>query len=284
MDERYWLVTTEHLVDRLWFKDELDFAEGMNALAVSSFRCGVVVFAFNLMSNHSHSVVGGERVRVERYINSFKRLHSRYMTLKYGGWELLRENGVDIRELSLHDESFERAIAYVQMNPVAANITLNPEGYPWGTGNCFFNISTPAGRKASEFSGRELARILHFRETIPDDYIIDSRGFIDPRSYVRVDVVESVFRTPKRMNYYLSSSSKAKFMKEVPSFEDQVVSMAAKSLCVSLFRKGSMGELIREQASELLKQLRYRFSADPKQLARVTGLQYPEVCAMLDSV
>lgn len=60
------------------------------------------------MSNHVHFVLEGteEDARCVR--------------------EFLRGNGVDIRLLELEGESLERAIAYVQMNCVAANICMHP--------------------------------------------------------------------------------------------------------------------------------------------------------------
>ena len=33
----FWLVTTEHLEDRIWFRDEDDFKIGMNYVAVHSY-------------------------------------------------------------------------------------------------------------------------------------------------------------------------------------------------------------------------------------------------------
>ena len=53
----YWLVTTEHLKEGVWFRDEEDYKVGMNYVAVLSFILGVTVLSFSLMSNHVHFVL-----------------------------------------------------------------------------------------------------------------------------------------------------------------------------------------------------------------------------------
>ena len=114
-------------------------------------------------------------------------------------------------------------------------------------------------------------------------------GYILPSSYVRKDLVERVFGTPRRLNYFLQSSSKAKVRLEtgeqsLPTFKDQLLIAALPDLCWSLFRKQHVKELSDDQMAELMRQLRYRFAANVNQLARVTELTYEETAAYLDRV
>ena len=53
---KHWLITTKHLEDRLLFRDLEDFIVGMNYMAVLSYKFGVIILAFILMSNHIHCV------------------------------------------------------------------------------------------------------------------------------------------------------------------------------------------------------------------------------------
>ena len=283
MDKAFYLVTTEHLVDRLWFKDKEDFKVGMNYVAVLTVLLKVDVIAFVLMSNHVHFVLYCNRAQAEAFIREFKRKYSQYYNAKYHSRELLRSNSIDIREVFIGDESFERAVAYVQMNPVGANICIDPSGYPWGTGELFFRNTTLPENRIGGLSVNARRNFLHSRETLPNDYRIDPRGFIAPASYVQIAFVESIFRTPKRMNYFLRSSSKAKRLNEAPAFDDQLILTGMQSLCMSLFQKKQFMELNDHQQAEVLKQVRYRFSADPNQIARISGLSYNEVCERLES-
>ena len=283
----YYLVTTEHLKKGLWFRDNEDFKVGMNHTAVSSFVCGVLVLAFVLMSNHVHFVLYGTLDEVRQFIDDFKQECSRFLARKYGCKELLRNNRVDIQRISPDDESFERAVAYTLMNPPAANICLYPTGYCWGTGGTFFNSRPVKGIKLGSLSKRKIARLLHTKRTLPDDWIIGEDGYILPESYVPVHLVESIFKTPKRMDFFFRNSSKAKLKgefkgSELPSFRDQVLYAAIPDLCQSLFGRNNISELDENQKAALVRQLRRRFSADVRQIARVTSLEPDDVARKLD--
>ena len=283
MEKAFYLVTTEHLADRLWFKDKEDFKAGMNYVAVLAALLNVDIIAFVLMSNHVHFVLSCDGTRAEAFIREFKRRYSQYCNAKYHSREFLRSNGIDIREVSVGDESFERAVAYVQMNPVGANICIDPSGYPWGTGELFFRNNPLPETRIGSLSVNARRSFLHSRDALPEDYRIDPRGYVSPASYVQVSFVESVFRTPKRMNYFLNSSSKAKRLNEAPAFNDQLIQSAVQSLCISLFQRKGFADLNDAQQTEVLRQIRYRFSADPNQIARISGLSYNEVCERLES-
>ena len=125
-----YLVSTDHLEDQIWFRDDADFKVGMNYVALIAAMMGIRILAFVLMSNHVHFVLEGTREEALAFITEFKRRYSKYVQRKYGIRELLRSNGVDIRPVGLEEESLERAIAYVQMNCVAANICVHPLQYP----------------------------------------------------------------------------------------------------------------------------------------------------------
>ena len=139
-----YLLTTDHLEETIWFRDDEDFMTAMNYMAIQAACCPeVIVLAFILMSNHVHIILKGERKDVEAFFAGFKQRYAMYMRKKYGVKEFLRYVEVDIRSLPLTDEAPEKAIAYVQMNCVAANICSHPGQYPWGTGSAFFNQDRP---------------------------------------------------------------------------------------------------------------------------------------------
>ena len=282
----FFLISTDHLSEHLWFKDSEDYKAGMNLVAISALITGIHVIAFILMSNHVHFVVEGSEADAIRFIKDFKARYSMYYSHKYGKAEILRRNGVDIQSVPMSGESLERAIAYVQMNSVAANICMSADAYPWGTGRSFFSYQPEKGRKLSSLSVRERRTLIHSKAELPDNYILLDDGFISPASFVNIRFVESLFRTPKRMAYFLQSSSKARKVlsgENHASFKDQSIVQASSDLCRSLFRKKELKELEDSQLAEIVRQLKYRFSADATQLARVCNLTYEEVASILDS-
>ena len=285
----FWLISTAHLEDRLLFKDSEDFKVGMNYVAVQACKAGINVLAFILMSNHAHFVVEGDCERAKSFVNGFKGEYSRFLWKKYGFREHLRENAVDIRPLPTDSDALEKAIAYVQMNCVAANICIHPTEYPWGTGSTFFSQTGPSGKPIKNISARARARLLHTKAALPESWIIRDGGVIAPESFVTKDFVESIFRTPRRMNFFLQNSSKAKQRLEMgetclPAFTDQTILAALPDLCKSLFQKPDIKALNEDQLVELLRQLRFRFSSNVNQLARVTGLTYERAAELLDQI
>ena len=287
---KIWLISTDHLEEDLWFRDEEDFKVGMNFVAIQAACCPeVVVLAFILMSNHVHFVLWGTREEVELFIRQFKHRYSIYYSNRWGIKKILRLNGMDIKEIPYDDEAPERAVAYVQMNCVAANICSHPSQYPYGTGNVFFNQKGGGGTRLCDLSARARERLLHTNcETLPPDWRLGPDGYILPQEYVDARSVEARFRSPQRMNYFLTTSSKARKRLEskehLPAFRDQIILAALPDLCRSLFGKESFGTLSPGEQTEFMRQIRFRFSADVNQIARVCGLSYAEAARLIDGV
>ena len=288
--KKYYLVTTEHLEEGLWFRDESDFIAGMNFVAIQALASKVTVLAFILMSNHVHFVLYGRWEDVKAFIDGLKCRYSKYLHNKYGTFEFLRRNKVKIEEVSSLNEGLEKAVAYTQMNSVAANICLQPTQYQWGTGPLFFSASKRSRTRLGALSKRARIRLFHCCDVdLPSEWLVGEGGYILPESYVDVLFVESLYRTPKRMNWFLVNSSKAKKRLDSsednnPAFGDQVVLAALQDLVRSLFRKQRFADLSLSEKTESLRQIRFRFSANVHQISRVTGLSYEEAARMLDSV
>ena len=283
-----WLVTTDHLKDGVWFREEEDFKVGMNYVAVIAAGSPVYILAFILMSNHVHFLFLGSREEAEAFIDEFKRRYSNYVRIKYGTAKFLKKNGVDIQLIPFDGESAERALAYIQMNCVAANICLHATQYPWGTGNLFFNATPPSGTRVDTLSDRERMRLTRSKTRLPGHWLIGNEGYILPSSYVRTDYVERLFRNPKRMDYFLKNSSKARLRlqsgeESQPSFKDQTLLSVLPELCFKLFGVSSFRELGDSQKTVILRQLRFRFSSNTHQLARVVGISYEEAARLMDS-
>lgn len=287
--KKLWLVTTNHLEDGLWFRDDEDFKVGMTHVAIGAQGGVVIVLAFILMSNHVHFVLYGTRKEVEDFMVALKQRYSLYLSKKYGERDFLRRNHVDYKLIPSDDEALEWAIAYVQMNCVAANICSHPSQYPWGTGNVFFNASKAMGRSIGSMSGRECKRLLHTSsKNLPEEWVVSDDGYILPENYVAVKTVESCYRHAKRMNYFLRNSSKARRRMDtaddkLPSFRDQTILAALPDLCQSMFGKEAFGVLTPSEQIEFVHQVRFRFSANVNQVARVCGISYEQAARLMDS-
>ncbi|MBR6346485.1 MAG: hypothetical protein IKR69_03760 [Bacteroidales bacterium] len=282
----FYLVSTDHFEDRIWFKDDADFSTGMNYVALAANATGVCVIAFVLMSNHVHFVLSGDIAVVDRFVNMFKKLYGMYVRVRFKIENFLRRNDADIKPVDVFDEGLKRAIAYVQMNPVAAKICLHPTQYPWGSGNCFFQKFKPEGTKCSNMSFRTRRTLLRSRLAVKDDWLIGSGGYILPSSYVAVKFVEDLFRTPTSMDYFLRNSSKARAALEKSGssayFRDQTLIAAIPDYCAAVFQKESLKELNQNEKTRLVREFKRRFNSDIYQLARVLGLTPEEIAHFLE--
>ena len=284
---KYYFLSSSHLEDRIWFRDDADYKVGMNYVALAAAHCDVYVVVFVLMSNHVHFLLAAYTEREARdYLSYFKMLYSKYLNGRYGTTRFLRENEVDCQLLSSSDESVERVIAYILMNPVAANICLHTTGYPWGCGNCFFTSRRISGRRVASLSRREKLCLLHSHLPGGENDIVGEDGYILPESFVRKDMVEAIFKTPKRMDFFLRTSSKARKILEsekagLPSFQDRSISIFVQDICFSLFRKTALSELDTSERQRLVFEIYRRSGADLKQLARVLEMQPAEVAEIL---
>ena len=170
---KFYMITTSHLCQRIWFWDEEDFRVAMNYVAVIACITGVRIVAFVLMSNHVHFIVECEGEEAARaFIDRFKGKYGMYFWRRHQIRGLLRYNKVDIRPVPLQGDALERAIAYVQMNPVAAGLCQHASLYPWGSGQIFFNSTPAKGTYVRDLSARQLSAFLHCREKVPGDYLL----------------------------------------------------------------------------------------------------------------
>ena len=98
---------------------------------------------------------------------------------------------------------------------------------------------------------------------MPGEWLLGDDGYILPFSYLNIKYVEQLYGTPRRMNYFLNTSSKAQRRiasgeSDMPSFRDQIVASAVPDLCRTLFGKPCFQELNPAQKAELLRQLHNR--------------------------
>ncbi len=286
---KYYLVTTNHFSEKLLFKDDEDYKAGMNFTPLAARAIDVLVLAFILMSTHMHYVLRcNNKEEALAFITKLKLLYGGYFGNKYGQRTYLRRLKVDIQELDTEDEIPEWAIAYVLMNSVAAKISLDAAGYPWGSGACYFNQTAIRGTRLDNMSWRAIVAKVHSKLETEPGWIMADEGYIDPRSYIPVKLVEKLYGTPSRMMYFLKNSSKAKKRLEtsagLPAFSDKVVLGGVQDLCATLFGKLSPDSLADDEKTELVKQLQRRFSADIDQICRTTGISHSDAVRMLDSM
>lgn len=280
---------TKGLEDDVIFRNREDFVVGMNYVAIALKIAGADILVFVLMSNHFHFLIHADKLSAMKFIDTYKRLISRYVRNTYGVAKLLRTVETGCSEVDLNDEALKRLIAYILNNPVKAGINCFPQNYEWGSGKCYFSNFdyTKDSRPLSELGTRERRSLLHSRAILEDNYLINSQGYVEPESYVRKDLVEKIFRSAKSFEYFLSTSSRDQRIDPSEEsrqvvFSDTLVLSGVNEILEKRYESLDVSELSELNRSKLILELRKVFNAPPKQLARVLGLTLREVVNSLN--
>ncbi len=279
-------VCTNGLAQNKWFRDEEDFIAGMNNIPACGMSAGVRVYCFCLMSNHVHFILEGSQERCSLFIREYKRRQSRLLTVKYRKPDPLADGEICIKSLDTFDY-IKSAIAYVVRNPTAAGLPVTPEGYPWSSAAVYFSQQCiPAGaRRFAEIPITRRAMILKSKMAFPDDYLIDSKGMILPQCYVEYKSVENIYGNPKQWMYYLSSTQDLKLELETgiiskTGHSDIELSASLDALSEEKFKGRRFQDLKLEDRYLIAKELKKRYGAGVRQLARITSLN-PELLKAL---
>ncbi len=281
-------VCTRGLAKGLWFFDEQDFISGMNAVPVCAVVAGVEVWCFCLMDNHVHFILRGGEENCIRFIREYKRLRSRQIGLRYGDKRSIA--GADISVSVIEDIAYLRkAIAYVLRNPMAAGIAVLPNEYRWSSAGIYFSgwrNQVGSYRRLGDLTDMSKRAIFKTRVHLPDDYLLGSDGIISPKSYVNVQAVEGVYNSPRQLIYYLSSNNDMEMELESgilkkTRYSDSELKVSLDIICSEKFHGREYSFLKVEDRYFAARELRRRYGAGPKQIARVTGLDYERLKSML---
>lgn len=283
--KRYFHVYTKGLEDDVIFRSREDFVVGMNYVAIALKIAGADILVFVLMSNHFHFLIHADKPSAIKFIDTYKRLISRYVRNTYGVAKLLRTVETGCSEVDQNDEALKRLIAYILNNPVKAGINCFPQNYEWGSGKCYFSNfdHLKNSRLLLELGTRERYRLLRSEVKLDDSYRINSEGYIEPDSYIRKDLVERLFRNARSFEYFLSTAKRdaSEETKQVV-FSDTLVLAGVKEILEKRYESLSVMELSEHTRRYLVQEVRKQFNAPPKQLARVLGLTLPEVVNALN--
>ena len=269
--ENVYHVCTDGMSRDILFKDDKDFVKGMNAVAVCKQSSGIVILCFCLMSNHVHFILKGPYEECVRFI----RLYKQRVNLLLGG----KNSDISVRQVDTPDY-LKNAIAYVLRNPVAARLSVMPGEYRWGSGSCYFADASIHGRRLRKVSSVGIAerrKLFNTREVLPDSFLITDDGLILPQCYVDFKAVESLYRTPAAMLYYLArnvdmEAELATGILRKARYSDQELYNSATVLGSSMFRKNGLSHLTIEEKLSLAKALRQRYGISARQLSRLLGI------------
>ena len=263
------------------FQDEEDFIAGVNRMAICQLMTGVIIVCFILMDNHIHAVLHGPILKCKEFINLYKRLTGKWISVKYGIRDHLKHLPAEIIYIA-DEESLLNTIAYIDRNSIVAGYRFMPREYPWGTARYMFKEQSEIGShdltKISDLTVRAKRELFNTRITLPDEWTVDSRGMLDPTSFIDIRRLENYFKTPARYSYFLAKklegiveSNMANALKTF--MPDKELRPVTRQIAQRMFGQDDIRALDVRSRIRIAKELRYGYMSTLKQISRMVFLE-----------
>ena len=280
----YHLHTPENF-DLIFASDD-DFIYGMNLLGLcSKLSPKMKIYTYELMSNHLHIVVSGEKSEIMEFFLLFKSLLKRqFYSLDRGiHWDTFTYNLIDI----LTVDSLQNTIVYVNKNGYVVNQDITPYSYPWGANRFYFNDEAKKRyydcRK--NMSLRSILQISHSRkfDHVSDIYAVD--GYISPMCFCQIEEGELFFKDAHQYFFKLSKNLSAS--KEIANSigesiyytDDDLFSLAVKE-AAQKYGSPKLSLLPAQAKVEIARMLHNEYNAGNKQIQRLLHIDK----ALLDGI
>jgi REP element-mobilizing transposase RayT len=91
-----YLFTTDHLERSLLFRDDADFVQGSNTIALATLKYPVKVLCYALMDNHIHLLLTGKYTDCLAFFAWVLHRIARMLELKYGVSGILKLQASDV--------------------------------------------------------------------------------------------------------------------------------------------------------------------------------------------
>lgn len=261
-----------------------DFKAGMSILAVCAKMFPVVkIYAFQLMNNHLHLIIGGNEQSILEFFSYFVERLQKY----FAG---LRDLGAfKLKLFPINDLSYLRnAIVYVNRNGFVVNNNVTPFSYPWGSSQYFFqSLAVRYSRLAGKSIGiTALRALIHSRDCDMFKNLMVVDGYISPLEFCDIVAAERFFRDAKQYFYYISRkvesySEIAKSIGEAIFYNDNDLYAAAVNIARDNFGSHDLRTLPAAAKLELAKRLHYDYNASAKQLQRLLSVDAELLAAII---
>ena len=281
-----WHLYTPGDSTNLLFRNREDFIAGMNIMAFSALDYPQLRhFTFELMNNHLHAVIAGDKEVILQFFINFKKRLSRYL--------LSKERYVDILSIEpamkpvLDLKSLRYLILYVNRNGYVVNSKVTPFSYPWGANMYFFNPVTRNQNRQyySDLKVMERRRLCRSHKCDYPDSIYLTDDYISPLCYCDIDTAEKFFRNA---HHYMSMITKgiesyseiAKELGDRTFLSDDEMYSAVANITMRKYNKATLNELTNEERLEMANTLHFDYHASNKQISRIMKLDLFSVESM----
>ena len=258
----------------------------MNLVAFCTWQSrGVTVLTFEIMDNHLHVVMSGEKERLLAWFDLFKRRLQRYFL----------DKGV-VKDLSGFTaflfpidtlETLRNTLAYVNRNGYLVDARYTPFSYPWGANRFFFqpDISHLQGTRYEDLTFREKRRLFRSHAIdYPNTHLVMD-GYVLPASFCALGLAESMFQSARQYFFLLSRNveayrSIASQLGDLVFYTDDELFLVVRQLCKDAYGTSRPSTLSKEAKWDIARKMHFDYQAGNKQIQRMLRLEEREVIAL----
>ena len=282
-----WHLCTSGESSGILFRSEEDYIYGMNMVGITAakFWDKVGIYTFQLMSNHLHFVIEGERNDVEQFFNDLKLRLRRYL--------LKQERCYDINKIShnlipVKDDSYlKNLIAYVNRNGYLVNKNMTQFSYPWGANRYFFFPLGEIEPKTflSSIANRTKMDMFHTREiNFPESFYLTG-GYISPNCYCKISQAEELFINAHQ--YSSLVSRRVESFRDIAAEIGDTITYTDEEMYVAVFQhikkqfdKTGIQSLSKTEKLLVAKVMHYEYNSSNKQICRILKVDIESVNAL----
>ena len=281
----FYHVCTDGTVLPWMFRCENDFICGTNRIAVCKVISGVEVWAYTLMDNHVHFLLYGTLEMCKLFIVRYKFLTGMWISHLYDHSKYIKYLPVSIIPLKTEEDVLD-TIAYIDRNAMLGGFSALPFNYPWastrllfrGSNGLYDDFNTSESR-IKDFSRNQLRDILKTRVVLPENWIVDHKGMINPACFVEWEKVEKLFKSPARYLYYLTKKLEGKInltlsdgtKSFVPDKDLRIITIG---IARDKFNHEDIRTLDVNSRLKIARILKRDYASNVKQIARMLYLEY----------
>ena len=130
LGDGYFHVTARGVARTTIFRDDYDYGTFRRQLLRIAERYDWTLYAYCLMPNHYHLIVKAKQVDLSKGMHRLNGGYAQGFNARYERVGHLFQNRFKSHMIE-SEEHFERALDYVQANPVAAGLCPDVASWPW---------------------------------------------------------------------------------------------------------------------------------------------------------
>lgn len=270
-----YLYTTDHLERALLFRDEEDFVEGCNTIALATLNYPVKVLCYALMDNHIHLLISGWNEDCRVFFAWVLHRLARMLEKKYGISGILKLQASDVQAVTDRNMLLNE-VCYLLRNGYKARI-CSPYSYLWAPFECYFNPYLPLLHGTPMPGVKAVKRLFGTHVRIPSDWEhvnrrIMNKCFVDYRT-VEQKIGSSLDLFDRLRKFDLESVvEQAHGIEEKLTFTDMEMQEKIRVVCKRELHVDSHHQLERKDLLWLARTLARRFACPKKQIARLLGI------------